>query len=269
MRIARLSAMTFFVCWSAVARAEPSIQLAFVHGRVWLAAANAPVAGILREWARRGNVRIVNGDAVPGGPVTLTLTGVPEREALRIILREAAGYVLAARADGVSGASMFDRILILPATARRPMQAAARPQPEPEDGDDPNLSEPLAALVRAGLTRAAKDQPADRAAADRPATLPDALADLARLGAAAAAAPAPSPALPESSPTPKCQLPAAAAVTSSITRRAAVAEALPLGVGAGSRTSQPLVSLTPVVTRGVTQVAARPCDGMCRGLTAP
>jgi hypothetical protein len=54
---------------------------------------------------------------------------VPERQALDIVLRGVSGYMLAARDAGGTGASMYDRIMILPTSAapRNPPPAAAVP----------------------------------------------------------------------------------------------------------------------------------------------
>jgi hypothetical protein len=67
---------------------------------VTLHAQNVPVRTILAEWARVGGARIVNGERVAGAPVTLDLEGIPERQALDIILRGVSGYVVAAREPG-------------------------------------------------------------------------------------------------------------------------------------------------------------------------
>ena len=93
-----------------------------------------PVGVILAEWARLGGATIVNGDRVPGPPVTLEFTGVPERQALDIVLRSVAGYLLASRRAGSNGASAFDRILILPtsvAPRTPPPPAVASSVPRP------------------------------------------------------------------------------------------------------------------------------------------
>jgi hypothetical protein len=75
-------------------------------------------------------VTIVNGDDVVGPPVTLELNDVPERQVLDILLRSAAGYMLAARQPGAVGPSRFDRILILPSsTPPRPAPAVPAFQP--------------------------------------------------------------------------------------------------------------------------------------------
>ena len=106
------------------------LSLEFHDGRIRLTAENVPVSRILDEWARRGGTKIVNGERVPGAPVTLQLTDVPERQALEIVLRSAAGYMVLARDTITPGASALDKILVLPTTSRAPA-AAAPPPPQP------------------------------------------------------------------------------------------------------------------------------------------
>lgn len=138
-------------CLAAPGHAQQPVRLEIRNGRVNLKAENAAVRQILAEWARIGGTRIVNGERVTGAPVTLELTNVPERQALDIVLRNVAGYMLAARQSGSGGASEFDRILILPTSTapRNPVPAAAagppgRPVPPsgvPPD-DDPAEGQP-------------------------------------------------------------------------------------------------------------------------------
>jgi hypothetical protein len=114
------------------ADAQQSVKVQFTAGRVTLVARNAPIRTILAEWARLGGATVVNGERVAGAPVTLELTNVPERQALDVILRGVAGYMLAPRRTGSAGASAFDRIMILPTSVapRNPppaTAAAARP----------------------------------------------------------------------------------------------------------------------------------------------
>ena len=129
----RFRALTAVVLLSAVcaapASAQQSIKLEFKDGRVSLNAQNAPLRAILSEWAKLGGSTIVNGDRVAGGPVTLELVAVPERQALDTLLRSVAAYMLAPRRAGSVGASTFDRILILPTSAapRNPPPVAAAP----------------------------------------------------------------------------------------------------------------------------------------------
>ena len=79
---------------------------------------NVPVRTILAEWARLGGATVINGDRVAGVACSRSTSKArPEREALDIILRGVSGYMLAAREPGGAGASMFDRIMILPTSA--------------------------------------------------------------------------------------------------------------------------------------------------------
>ena len=120
---------------SAAPASAQAVKVEFDNGTVTLVAQNAPVRAILAEWARLGGATIVNGDRMIGAPVTLQLTAVPERQALDVVLRGAAGYMLAPRRAGSKAASTFDRILILPtSTAPRPTPGAA---PTPFAGPRP------------------------------------------------------------------------------------------------------------------------------------
>jgi hypothetical protein len=111
--------------------AAQSISLTMRDGRVTLITQNATPAAILAEWARLGQVRIVDGERVPGAPLTLRLEDVPEREALDIVLRGAAGYVAAPRAQQVATLSRFDRVMVMPtspgAATARANTPASRP----------------------------------------------------------------------------------------------------------------------------------------------
>jgi hypothetical protein len=103
------------MAWAAPARAE--VQLRIEGGHVSLKATNATVREILGEWARVGRTKIVNGERMPGGPITIELNGITEEEALEIILRSAAGYVTAPRAVAEVNASRYDRILVMPTSS--------------------------------------------------------------------------------------------------------------------------------------------------------
>jgi hypothetical protein len=124
-RVVALAAV--LTCCAALASAQTPFTLQITNGRVTLHAENVPVRSILAEWARLGGTKIVNGDRVSGAPLTLELEGVPERQALDIILRGVSGFALAARTEGTPGASMYDRIMILPTSVapRNPPPAAS------------------------------------------------------------------------------------------------------------------------------------------------
>lgn len=107
----------------ASSAAAQGVTLEFQDGKVRLNAQNAPVSQILSEWSRRGRTTIVNGERIPGPPVTLELQDVSEQQALEIVLRGVSGYLVAARDTAVAGASAYDRIYIIP-TSSRPTASA-------------------------------------------------------------------------------------------------------------------------------------------------
>jgi hypothetical protein len=154
MRNVLAAAVAVLLCGVASASAQV-LSLEFHDGRVKLIAENVPVGRILAEWTRLGGTKIVHGERIPGAPVTLQLIDIPEAQALGVVLRGAAGYMVAARETGSTGASVFDRILVLPTTVRAP-SAASLPPPaaqqapqfdepfQPDDGPEPDLPGPPA-----------------------------------------------------------------------------------------------------------------------------
>lgn len=119
-----------------------SLSLAIKDGLVNLDANGATVRQILDEWARVGGTRVVNGERITGAPVTLKLEGVPERQALEIILRSVAGYMAAPRsASAAPGASVYDRIVVLP-TSTPPAGATAAANNPQNRGQSPRFVPP-------------------------------------------------------------------------------------------------------------------------------
>lgn len=168
LRMTALAAACLFVALAA--SAQQPVQLQFLEGRVTLRAQNAPVRVILEEWARLGGATIVNGERVTGPPLTLELTGVPERQALDVVLRTVAGYMLAPRRAGATGASAFDRIMILPtsvAPRNPPPTPAATARPSPVLPRPP-VARPLAPVPVPTPGVVLADEPADDGQADDP-----------------------------------------------------------------------------------------------------
>ena len=129
--------------------ASADVRLTMRGGRVTLVAKDATIRQILTEWARVGQTKIVNVERVPGGPVTLELTDVPEQQALDVLLRAISGYVAAPRAGATVNASVFDRIIVMPtsvapsspaspapASFAQPTISQRPPMPEDDQGDD-------------------------------------------------------------------------------------------------------------------------------------
>jgi hypothetical protein len=130
---------------SAVAGSASSVlagelKLTLANGRATLIAQDVPLRQILAEWARIGKTTIVNGEKLTGPPITLQLIDRPEREVLEVLLRSASGYIAAEREIILAGASVFDRVMILP-TSRGPVGVASAQPPAPFQR--PNMPQPM------------------------------------------------------------------------------------------------------------------------------
>src|SRR5437868_14344380 len=97
----------------AVSTASADVQLSMRDGRVSLVAKDVTVRQILTEWARIGQTKIVNVERIPGGPVSLELSNVPEAQALEILLRSLSGYITAPRPVDAANLSRYHRIIIM------------------------------------------------------------------------------------------------------------------------------------------------------------
>src|SRR3990170_7743728 len=124
---------------AAASTASAEVRLTIQNGRVTLVARDATVRQVLTEWARVGQTKIVNVERIPGGPITLELTNVPEHEALDVLLRSVSGYLAAPRPQTVGNLSRYDRILVMP-TVAAPRPAAA---PTPVAQQPPQLRPPV------------------------------------------------------------------------------------------------------------------------------
>jgi hypothetical protein len=118
---------------TASSAAAPSVRLSFSDGRVWLVADRASVGDILAEWSRVGSTRIVNGERVAGPLLTLEMSGVPESQALDVVLRTAGGFVAVERTAGTDSTapnmSRFGQITVVPAATAVAAQAPIASEP--------------------------------------------------------------------------------------------------------------------------------------------
>jgi len=129
MRLKAALAFGVFVAGLAAASTSSAdVQITMRDGRVSVIAKDATLRQILAEWARVGQTKILNGDRVPGPPLTLQLNNVPESQALDTLLRTLSGYVASPRAEIVSNLSRFDRIAIMP-TPASPMATSGSAAP--------------------------------------------------------------------------------------------------------------------------------------------
>jgi len=132
MRAFSTLALAGFTWLALGSTALADVRISIHDGQVSLAAKDATVRQILTEWARVGRTQIVNVERIAGGPVTIEFNNVPEQDALDMLLRTVSGYMAAPRAQVVSDASQFDRIIVMPTSAApRPAPSAAPPPPAP------------------------------------------------------------------------------------------------------------------------------------------
>ena len=74
-------------------------------------------------------MRILNADRIADAPVSLDFANVPERDALDMLLSNAAGYVASVRESEQRGTSAFTLIVILPSSVA-PEPPRSPPPPE-------------------------------------------------------------------------------------------------------------------------------------------
>ena len=139
----------------AASTASADVHVTMQNGHVSIVAKDATVRQILTEWARVGQTKIVNVERIPGGPITIELTNVPESQALEVLLRALSGYITAPRPVEAANLSHFDRIIIMPTlAAARPAPSSAPPppvfqpapqfnQPPPAGDDEPDDPRPM------------------------------------------------------------------------------------------------------------------------------
>ena len=152
------------------------LALTIAEGRVTLTAAEAPLGDILAEWSRAGNTRFEGVGELGSARVTLHLEGVPEREALRLLLRPAAGFLAAPRrsqrAGGVDLRPGLDprRSPCAGSGAGRCVSQERRPPPPRPVREAPPVFS--AAEQRERLQRLVRPRAPVEAAADAPAAAP-------------------------------------------------------------------------------------------------
>src|SRR5262245_61485338 len=104
-----------------VSTASAEVKVSMQDGRVTIVAKDATLRQIMTEWARVGQTKIVNVERIPGGPMTLELTNMPEQQALDLLLRSVSGYMTAPRSVADAHLSQFDRVVVMPTSvAPRP-----------------------------------------------------------------------------------------------------------------------------------------------------
>ena len=108
-------AIAAFAPLSAQAPSERKLQVTFDQlGNVTVVAQNVTIAEILAEWSRQGGTAMVNANRLSGPPVSRYHLNEPEVDVISSLLRQAAGYIVTPRRQGVPGASRFEVVQITP-----------------------------------------------------------------------------------------------------------------------------------------------------------
>lgn len=141
-----LATLCLTALFSDAATAQ-SLSLRLDDGEVTLHATNVTVDEILARWTKTTGLTVVSQNGHGSDErLTLHLSGVTEREALGLVLRDLSGYVMGEKRDPLTGAVRIDRLVILPDSAARApevprparRQAAAPPVPENVPDDVPH-----------------------------------------------------------------------------------------------------------------------------------
>jgi hypothetical protein len=129
----RIAVLAVVLLATSVPATAQAVKVEFLMGKVNITAQNASLRAILNEWSRVGGMRLINPERLTGAPLTLELVGVPERQALDILMREVGGYILGPRMTTlVAGVSAFDRLVVVSGVAGRPSAPAPGfPAPRP------------------------------------------------------------------------------------------------------------------------------------------
>ena len=96
--------------------ATDGLELSFHNGRVTIIADDIPVQRILQAWSEIGQTMFVDAEELSAESIRVNLVDVDEIEAIRILLRQGAGYVAAPRSPVPIGRSRFDRVLVMGAS---------------------------------------------------------------------------------------------------------------------------------------------------------
>jgi hypothetical protein len=128
-RILRVLALAGGVSMALGSSASADVRISLHDGRVSISARDAAVRQILSEWARVGRTKIVNAERISAGAMTIELKNVPEKDALDMLLRSISGYLAAPRVPFMADASLFDRIIVMPASAPPRATSVVAPAP--------------------------------------------------------------------------------------------------------------------------------------------
>lgn len=125
----------FALALAAPASAE--VRVTFADGRVTIVATDATVTEILAEWSRVGGSTFVDADEIPARErLTIRLEDRLELDALDVLLRSVAGYMVAPIEPAAAAASRVARVFILPTSTPAPYTPPPPPASAPVAFDE-------------------------------------------------------------------------------------------------------------------------------------
>lgn len=104
------------------------VLVTFANGRVTVIATDATVREILAEWSRVGGSTFIDADKIPSKErLTIRLEDQRELDAIDVLLRSVAGYMVASAAGAEPTVSAVSRVFILPTSTPAPYVAPPPP----------------------------------------------------------------------------------------------------------------------------------------------
>lgn len=137
MRSMRLGAVLLVAacCAAFASPVSAEVRVTFSNGRVTIVASDATVTEILAEWSRVGGSTFVDAEKIPSNErLTLQLEDRTELDALDVLLRSVAGYMVAPVTGAPSGVSAVSRVFILPTST--PVAYVPPPPEQPAAADE-------------------------------------------------------------------------------------------------------------------------------------
>lgn len=122
--IVRAVVLVAACCAAFAPPVSADVLVTFANGRVTVVASDATVREILAEWSRVGGSTFVDADKIPSNErLTIRLEDRDEIDAIDVLLRTVAGYMVSPAAGAASGASTVSRVFILPTSTPAPYVA--------------------------------------------------------------------------------------------------------------------------------------------------
>lgn len=109
----RLLLVALSVLLLSVPAGAQDLALSIERGLVTVRAKDARLEVLLRQWSEITGLVVVSRGDISGIRLTLELTGVSEREALAILLRDANGYVVGETRDPSTGLPALARLVVV------------------------------------------------------------------------------------------------------------------------------------------------------------